>query len=209
MKNPSLSMWRERLRAPLTLHLAGLSALAIVAVVLIVKICMDWAAAAAITNRVEPADKSELAALTMTAVSLQGLDKRIASTQDQINTFLSQRIPASYSSVAARIGELEVQSGVRLSNVQYSQGHPGTVLTEMSIDTAVSGEYPQIMHFVNALERDQSFFVVRAMGLDGQQGGQVNLRLRFSTWLRAEEAASLGLPATPTQNPAVISNRKE
>ena len=44
-------------------------------------------------------------------------------------------------------------------------------LTEISMDAGISGEYPQIMRFVNGLERDQTFFVIRAMALTGQQGG--------------------------------------
>ena len=55
----------------------------------------------------------------------------------------------------------------------------------------------QIMRFVNSLERDQIFFVIRAMSLTGQQGGLVNLRLRVSTWLRPADAVASGLPATP------------
>jgi hypothetical protein len=53
------------------------------------------------------------------------------------------------------------------------------------------------MRFVNSMERDQIFFVIRAMALTGQQGGLVNLRLRVSTWLRPADAAASGLPATP------------
>ena len=54
------------------------------------------------------------------------------------------------------------------------------------------------MHFINGLERDQTFFVIRAMALTGQQGGMVNLRLRVSTWLRPSDVPS-GLPPTPTE----------
>ena len=56
------------------------------------------------------------------------------------------------------------------------------------------------MRFVNSLERDQVFFVIRAMSLTGQQGGLVNLRLRVSTWLRPADAEASGLPATPKEN---------
>ena len=65
------------------------------------------------------------------------------------------------------------------------------------MDAGISGEYPQIMRFVNSLERDRTFFVIRAMSLTGQQGGLVNLRLRVSTWLRPADAAASGLPSTP------------
>ena len=66
------------------------------------------------------------------------------------------------------------------------------------MDAGISGEYPQIMRFVNSLERDQTFFVIRAMALTGQQGGLVNLRLRVSTWLRPADAEASGLPPTPS-----------
>ncbi len=80
-----------------------------------------------------------------------------------------------------------MKSGVRLSRVQYTQGASSNELTEISMDCGISGEYPQIMHFVNGLERDQNFFVIRSMALTGQQGGMVNLRLRVSTWLRPSD----------------------
>jgi hypothetical protein len=54
------------------------------------------------------------------------------------------------------------------------------------------------MHFINSLERDQTFFVIRTMALTGQQGGLVNLRLRVSTWLRPADAEASGLPPTPS-----------
>ena len=63
------------------------------------------------------------------------------------------------------------------------------------MDAGISGSYPEIMRFVNSLERDQNFFVVRTMSLTGQQGGLVNLRLRVSTWLRPADVPS-GLPST-------------
>jgi Tfp pilus assembly protein PilO len=108
-----------------------------------------------------------------------------------------KRIPANYSSISSRVGDLAVASGVRLTRVQYSQGQPGPDLTEITMESGISGEYPQIMRFVNSLERDQTFFVIRAMALAGQQGGQVNLRLRVSTWLRRADAEASGLPPTP------------
>jgi len=62
------------------------------------------------------------------------------------------------------------------------------------------------MRFINGLERDQTFFVIRAMALTGQQGGLVNLRLRVSTWLRPADAVASGLPATPADNGAAAAS---
>lgn len=124
---------------------------------------------------------------------LRGLDKRVTLTRDEIKDFYAHRIPANYSSIETQIDELQVKSGVRLSRLQYSQGLPGADLTEISMDAGVSGEYPQIMRFVNSLERDKTFFIIRAMSLTGQQGGTVNLRLRVSSWLRPADVPT-GLP---------------
>ena len=80
------------------------------------------------------------------------------------------------------------------------------------MDAGISGEYPAIMHFINSLETDRTFFVIRAMALTGQQGGVVNLRLRVSTWLRPADAAASGLPLTPeptTETPSTPETGKE
>jgi Tfp pilus assembly protein PilO len=149
------------------------------------------------TTVVLNAKEIELKTLKRETAPLRGLDKRLVETQQQIETFYDERIPANYSSIAIRIGELEVQSGVRLSRVQYTQGPSGSDLAEISMDAGISGKYPQIMRFVNELERDQNFFVIRAMALTGQEEGLVNLRLRVSTWLRPSDAAASGLPSAP------------
>ena len=60
------------------------------------------------------------------------------------------------------------------------------------------------MHFVNGLERDKTFFVIRSMAFTGQQGGLVSLRLRVSTWLRPSDVPS-GLPPTPSETPATAA----
>ena len=116
----------------------------------------------------------------MQTAPLRGLDKRVEESRAEMRHFYAKRIPPNYSSIDRRIGELAVGSGVRLTRVQYSQGKPGADLTEISMDAGISGDYPQIMRFVNSLERDQTFFIIRAMTLTSQQGGMVNLRLAAS-----------------------------
>jgi hypothetical protein len=54
------------------------------------------------------------------------------------------------------------------------------------------------MRFVNSLERDKIFFIVRQMSFAGQQGGMVNLRLQVSTWMQNAAAAASGLPKAGT-----------
>ena len=68
---------------------------------------------------------------------------------------------------------------------------------QVAVGVGITGDYPAIMRFINSIERDQTFFIIRAMAFTGQQGGMVNLRLQLSTWLRPADAAASGLPSTP------------
>jgi Tfp pilus assembly protein PilO len=206
MSDKKIPLWRERMASPLTWHYAGFAVLLILAIVLSIRLGLDWAATDTQSTAALDTKQTQLKALDMETAPLRGLDGRVDKSRAQMKTFYSKRIPANYSSISNRIGELEVKSGVRLSRVQYTQDPPGTDLTGISIDMSISGEYPQMMRFINSLERDQMFFVIRAMALTGQQGGLVNLRLRVSTWLRPADAVASGLPATPTENSSTATN---
>jgi type IV pilus assembly protein PilO len=184
------------LRSPMFWHWAGVGILSVTVLGLILRLGYAWTVSDTPAIRTLDSKKSQLEALTQETLPLRGLDQRVATTRARIQAFYDERIPANYSLLATRIAELETRSGVRLSHLSYTQGAPGTDLTEISMEASVSGEYPQMMRFVNGLERDQIFFVIRAMSLNGQQSGQANLRLRVSTWLHAADAAASGLPMT-------------
>jgi hypothetical protein len=202
---PSSSSWRERLASPLTGHFAGFTVLLLITIGVAARFGLDWAATNGNSTGALAGKQVELKALNLETAPLRGLDRRVEDSRLQIQAFYDKRIPPNYSSIAERIGEIQVKSGVRLSRVQYTQGLPGSDLTEIQLEAGISGDYPQIMRFVNDLERDQSFFVIRAMSLTGQQGGLVNLRLRVSTWLRPADATASGLPATPSDGNAAGS----
>jgi len=208
----SSSHWRERLASPLTWHFAGFAVLLVLAIVLAVRLGLDWAAMNSNSGNVLAGKQIQLKALEIQTAPLRGLDQRVEKSRQQIDAFYKKRIPSDYSVISARIGALAVSSSVRLSRVQYAQGKPGSALTEISMDAGVSGDYSAIMHFINSLERDQIFFIIRGMSLTGQQGGIVNLRLRVSTWLRPADAEASGLPMAPSpgdESPSASAPGKE
>lgn len=188
---------RERLTSPLTWHLAGFVILLIVATGLAIRLGLDWTATDSHSTNLLAGKQVQLKALEFQTAPLRGIDQRVEDTRVQLAKFEQKRIPPTYSSIDERINELEVASGVRLTRVQYTQGKPLSGLTEISVDINLSGDYPAIMRFVNSIERNPIFFVIRTMSFSGAQGGLVNLRLQLSTWLRPADAAASGLPATP------------
>ena len=205
----SSTTWRERLASPLTWHMAGFFLLLALAIALAVRLGLDWAVMDSHSTEVLASKQIQLRALEIQTAPLRGLDQRVEKTREQLENFYRKRIPPNYSSIDARIVELYVASGVRLTRVQYTQGAPGPGLTEISMDASISGNYPAMMHFINSIERDPMFFIIRSMSLTGQQGGLVNLRLRVSTWLRPADVPS-GLPSTPADNaPQAPTSGKE
>ena len=207
MSTRTPSPWHERLTSPLTWHYVAFSILLIAVIGLSIRFGLDWAATSTSSSDALAGKQVQLRALDMETAPLRGLDKRVDQSRAQMEAFYAKRIPPNYSSIATRVGELALKGPVRLTRVNYTQGPPGADFTEISLDAGITGDYPQIMRFVNGLERDQTFFVIRAMALTGQQGGLVNLRLRVSTWLRPADAAASGLPLTPQPGdvPAAVS----
>ena len=179
---------REWLLSIVGLHTVVFCLLAIATIVLGVRVGLDWRTTSASNRDAMATKQAELRMLQLQTAPLRGLDKKVDASREQIDAFYAKRIPPSYSAVLERLGELKAKGPVQLSRVQYTPAPGSEDLTEIRMDSGLSGDYTAIMRFVNGLERSPTFFVIRAMALTGQQSGTVNLRLVFSTWLRPENA---------------------
>ena len=206
--SPTPVTTRERLSSPLTWHYVGLSVMILLVLILAIRLGMDWSATGASSTDALAAKQIELKTLELQTAPLRGLEGRVKESRAHIQDFYAKRVPANYSSFAMQIGDLAVKNGVNLSRVGYSQGASAGDLTEVSLDCAISGQYQQIMHFVNGVERDKNFFIIRAMAFTGQQGGLVSLRLRVSTWLRPADVPGW-MMTTPVETPATAPAAKE
>ena len=199
---------RERLLSPVGLHAVGFGILLIATLVLGTRVILDWRATSASNVDAIAAEQLQLKMLEVQTAPLRGLDKKVDLSREQIDSFYAKRIPPSYSAILERLGDLKAKGPVTLSRVGYTQAVGSGDLTEIRMDAGLSGEYSGVMRFINGLERNQTFFVIRAMALTGQQSGTVNLRLQFSTWLRPADAAASGIPmdGEPGTQPAVDSS---
>jgi hypothetical protein len=134
---------------------------------------------------------------------LQGLDAKLERATGQSNMFYEERLPLADSDVVAELGVLAKKQGVKLMRVQYVEApvmaESAGALTEIRMDASLSGDYRPLMLFINGLERDKMFFLVRGVTLTGEQGGTVGLRLGLATYLRAPVATEKAV-VVPLQN---------
>jgi type IV pilus assembly protein PilO len=200
---------REQVLSPLGLHTVGFGLLALATLILGIRVGLDWRATSSGSMDELAGRKAELRTLQLQTEPLRGLDKKVDLSRKQIDEFYDKRIPPKYSVILEQMGQLLTKSQVRLTRVAYTQVPGAEDLTEIRMDAGLSGDYPSMMRFINGMERSQTFFVIRAMSLTGQQSGAVNLRLQVSTWLRpgdvpndipVEGAPSTKSPAEPASD---------
>jgi hypothetical protein len=202
----SLSDLRRRYGKTVSWYVAGVAALALVFTALCLDLSFGYLMDAAEHQRTLGVKRTRLQSLSSESGPYHDLRKDIGDTRSSIAGFYSERIPATYSQIVSNLGEIAIRSGVSLSRVSYVQGTPGTDLSEVSMEVGVAGDYAQLVRFVNGVERDHIFFVVRALSFTGQQGGDVTLQVRISTWLRSQTPTdalvSSVRTAVPTTSPA-------
>ena len=115
----------------------------------------------------------------------RGLDKKIPIAQRQIEDFYRERFPAEDSTISADLGKVASETGVRMSAVKYAQKDAGLEgIERMEIEADVSGDYVQLVRFINALERNRLFFIVDDLELGNEQAGTVKLQIKVETYLR-------------------------
>jgi type IV pilus assembly protein PilO len=131
----------------------------------------------------------ELQQKTREVEPLRGLDKKIPVARKQIDQFYAQRLPAQDSAISADLGKVAAQSGVRIGSIKYNMKDPESVgVRRVEIEAEFAGDYLQLVRFINALERDQMFFLVDSVGLGGEQSGVVRLQLKLETYLKTGTA---------------------
>ena len=209
--------WAEkarRLGTLLNFHIAGVVVLGLVNLYLLAHMAFAWRAATS-DNAAALADQTvAMKTAEIARQPLEGLDEKLAQATKDADKFYKQRLPFSIAEMAGEMGALAKKQGVKLTRVQYAyssvmDGTPGA-LTELRIDASLSGDYRPLVEFLNALERDRTFFLITGVTLTGQQSGTVNLRLKMIVYKRAahgtEQADGPLVPAATDESAAQGEN---
>ena len=170
---------------------------------LLAHLLFAWQAVSSSDTDAIAQQRAMLAAAQIASRPLQGIDQKLVDSTQGADSFYQGRLPYAFSQVLTELGALTSRENVRLSRVQYAYQpvlSGPSALTEVRMDASIAGEYRGVLGAINALERDHLFFTISSITLSGQQTGQVNLRLRLNTYLRAP-----GPNEVPGQAPANIT----
>jgi len=116
---------------------------------------------------------------------LKNIDEKLVTARRQIADFYEERIPGEYSNIAEEIGKLAQANNVQISLAKYGTEDAGVRgLQRVAIQAGVNGDYVDIVRFINALERDKTFFIIDSVDLTEQQGGNVKLQVKMETYLK-------------------------
>jgi len=130
--------------------------------------------------------QTELNLKTRQVAPLKDLDKKIKTANGQIADFYKMRFPSRDSEIPTEFGKLTAANGVTIEQVKYKveEEGPGR-LQPVEIEADLAGNYLSQAKFINALERDETFFIINSVTLAGDPQGPVKLNLRLETYLKA------------------------
>jgi hypothetical protein len=178
----------------LNAHVAAVAVLAIANLVFLVQLGLAWHTLREDRPEQLALKQTDLRMAELQAKPLRNLPERVADSTKGAEHFFDGRVPGADSAILSELGALATKAKVRMSRGQYAFAPVLRDVTEVRMDETVSGQYADLMHFINSVERDKMFFWISGLTLTGQQGGLVNLRLKVTTYLHGSDAEHL--PAT-------------
>ena len=104
-----------------------------------------------------------------------------------ITEFYKKRFPSQNSQIATELGKLAAANGVRIDQERYkTEDTAPTVagLEPQELDADLAGTYTALAKFINAVERDDMFFIIDNVTLGNDPQGPVKLTLKMETYLR-------------------------
>ena len=130
--------------------------------------------------------QAELTTKTRQVAPLRDLPQKVVLASHQIADFYKTRFPTQNSQIVSEFGRVAAANGVAIETVKYrSKDLEAGGLQPEEIEASLSGNYSSLAKFINALERDQMFFIIDSVTLGGQPQGPVKLGMKLETYLKA------------------------
>src|SRR4029077_21100858 len=130
--------------------------------------------------------QAELITKTREVAPLKDLPKKVVVAGHQITDFYKKRFPTQESQILTEFGKVAAANGVKIDQGKYKlkEAEEGG-LQPVEMEWNLAGNYGSLAHFINALERDDMFFIIDSVTLGGQPQGMVRLDMKVETYLKA------------------------
>jgi type IV pilus assembly protein PilO len=130
--------------------------------------------------------QTELITKTREVAPLKDLPKKVVLAGHQITDFYKKRFPTQESQILTEFGKVAAANGVRIERGKnkLKEAEEGG-LEPLEMEWNLAGDYKSLAHFINALERDEMFFIIESVSLGGQPQGPVKLDMKVETYLKA------------------------
>lgn len=131
---------------------------------------------------------SELQVKTRQVEPLTNLPDKVHTANRQIADFYKKRFPGQDSQIATEFGKLAAANGVTILQARYPvnvKDEETGRLDPVAMEAELTGNYISLAKFINALERDDMFFLISNITLAGEQKGPIKLQMKLETYLRA------------------------
>jgi type IV pilus assembly protein PilO len=116
---------------------------------------------------------------------LTDLPRKVLAANRQIADFYNKRFPSRESEILTSLGKRAVDDGVTIEQVKYKVlDSDATYLHPVEMEADLSGTYVSLAKFINALERDDMFFIINSISLAGEQKGPIKLQMKLETYLK-------------------------
>ncbi len=129
---------------------------------------------------------SELQTKTRQVEPLANLPAKVTTANAQIADFYKKRFPDKESQILTQLGKLANADGITIDQVKYKVvGLEAGRLLPVEMEAELSGNYVSLAKFINALERDEMFFIINSIALGGEQKGPIKLQMKLVSYLKA------------------------
>lgn len=131
--------------------------------------------------------QTELNTKTREVAPLKDLPQKVVRASHQITDFYKMRFPTEDSQIVTEFGKLAAANNVKIEQAKYpvKEEIEEGGLQRVEMEANLSGNYSSLAKFINALERDEMFFIINSVTLGGQPQGPVKLNMKLETYLKA------------------------
>jgi hypothetical protein len=120
---------------------------------------------------------------------LERIRSQVPHLQPQLEGFATEHIPSEqvgFSGVALDLQEAASQAGVALESVSYKTeaDRQQVDLLRVAVNATLAGGYPNLLRYLEGLERSPHFYLIDGLEVVGTQRGHLQLKMELITYFR-------------------------